>query len=680
MDGRSSMGARPVRSEPRALSYLVRLVTGLVASLIFGAGAGEPPVPTGAVEQVKVRLVQLDAEIVQPEGSTQPVTAADLELEVGGVAIGNFVLDRACAETPAEPAPEGTPRTEAPPAPAPVTHTTLVLFFDQSHLTMAGREGAIKIARSLIDRLIRNGARASIVSSASSLQTVVPMTDDPAKLLAGLDAMRRDPKAFDSYAMTEGSRVDDVLRQPDMTAKRSLVRWYAREERSQVGRTKDRVVGVLSGLADVSPPKGLVLFSDTLRQKAGLHFYHLLCPQTPVAIRPSCPEDPDVGSEELMPAAAMEIDEMVRTAVDRGVHFFTIEGQGMTATVLPSETERIALGEDTLVGLAAETGGEAFIRNGDGARMAERIAARVACPYIVSFSPGDLPRDKPLAVSLKAKAPGTKVKVQGRVVILSDSALLQARLTGAFAEPGLEDDGTLHAALIPRAFDGQTWKATLQVWMLSDDSGSFGATLGASTLQGDRVVDEISSSIATEARAAPIVLEHRVSLTPGKTRVVAVAHGRDGGDVYSTSLETEFPKVGKGAPVIAPVAVVQSRPAAVAEDKGARATGSTAIGEGEAIDPSRPVTLLSVVCRGADRETPLVIERWLEGKASSDYAPMTLEPGGEACLVTSDVVAAHGVENLLADYRIVVRSKGEIVADQRRALHFGAAPRGSGGR
>jgi hypothetical protein len=242
------------------------------------AAVEAPPVPSRQSEHVNVRLVQLDVAIDTSRMTPlRALTASDLELSVDGREITDFYLDSTCTPSRGTEQPTAGESAGEPPAPA-LQRTAIVFFFDQAHLTLGGRELAIELAKSLVSRLIVHGARGSLVSSGSQLQTIVPLTDDPSKLIAGIDAMRNDTRLFDSYGMTEGRRVDEVvwLRQADEEMARMCARMYAREEVSKARETQGQLVVTLDGLAELPPPKAVVYFGDMLRQKAGLHYYHLL--------------------------------------------------------------------------------------------------------------------------------------------------------------------------------------------------------------------------------------------------------------------------------------------------------------------------------------------------------------------------------------------------------------------
>ena len=177
-----------------------------IAWVLVRAAADErPPASTGLTETLEKRLVQLDVAVEGDPAAIRAITAEDFAFYVGEHEVQGLIVDRLCVDGPATTAVtrvEGaTASLPEPPAPRP--RATFVFYFDQTHLTLSGREFALVTARELINRLVVEGSQASIVSSAKRLETFVAMTGDREKLLAGLERLRKDPRHMESYAQTE---------------------------------------------------------------------------------------------------------------------------------------------------------------------------------------------------------------------------------------------------------------------------------------------------------------------------------------------------------------------------------------------------------------------------------------------------------------------------------------------
>ena len=187
----------------------------LCRPLVASRPAAEEPKPTSLTETVEKRLVQLDVAVEGDRDAIRALTAKDFVVYVGRARDSRADLDRLCGDEPAPPLP--SPERSRHRAPGPrgrpashATRATFVFFFDQTHLTMMGRALSLETAEDLINRLVVEGSRASIVSNARRLETIVPMTSDREKLLAGLERLRNDPRQWDSYAETEVRRAEEI--------------------------------------------------------------------------------------------------------------------------------------------------------------------------------------------------------------------------------------------------------------------------------------------------------------------------------------------------------------------------------------------------------------------------------------------------------------------------------------
>ena len=631
--------------------------------------ADQPPKPTGLNETVEKRLVQLDVGVEGDRDAIRGITAKDFVFYVGEHEVQGLIVDHLCGDErppgPAKPDDRSAdkPKTVAVP---PITRprATFVFFFDQPHLTQAGRALSLETARDLITRLVVDGTRASIVSSSKRLETIVPLTEDRAKLVAGLERLRGDPRQWESYSETEQGRVDDLMDE----CKRSpygclpLATSYAREEWHEARRSTERLGITVGTLAEASMPKALVYFGDTLRQRAGLHYLYVAAP----------PSDPVVASAEMVPSAAAEFDAVINEALARGVHFFTIQAEGRPG--LDAVRHRHA--QDALVGLAAETGGEAFLGGASLEFIARRITARTSCTLLLSFPPGDLPRDTPLGVTLELHVPNVKIQKQGRIVVPSPASIEHARLVAAFVDPASSDDGSLRVLVIPRGGDGNVWKASVQLRLRPTGVPDSSAELGASIVRHDTVADHFASSIATKSGTRAMVLEKSLDFAPGEFSVVAVARDAKRGDIGSSRLDADWPSPAKSAAAIVPIAVLQAGPAAMSKDGAFSSSGFLAHDVDELLDPAASITLETVVCRGGRTSMPVVVERWVEDELANEFVPMTIDATGDPCVQIVDVVRAGRLRPGVVDYRVAARIGDEIVAQERRALRVGSGMNG----
>jgi hypothetical protein len=617
-------------------------------------------------ETVEKRLVQLDIAVEGDPAAIRAITAKDFVLYVGEREVQGLIVDHLCGDEPAsEPETKDAQPVEGPAGAAPkITRprATFVFYFDQPHLTMAGREFSLETTRELIIRLVVEGTRASIVSNGRRLETVVPLTADREKLLAGLEKVRNNPKQFESYAMTEDARAREAaLAGVSETQCNWVAKNYVQEEWQAARRSTQRLGITVGTLTEAPVPKALVFFGDNLRQAAGLHYLQLVCENSREEL-----------SARMVPSASAEFDAVINEALARGVHFFTIQAEGLLVYRPGWDTQRHRKAQDALVALAAETGGEAFLGGASNKYIAGRIEKLTSCRLLLSFPPGDLPEDKAMNVTFELHVPKVKIRTQGRIVVPSALSIERARLLAAFTDPSSSDDGSLRALLIPRGGDGKTWKASVQLRLRPTGLPDNSAELGASIVRHEEVTDHFASSIATKSGSRAMVLEKTLDVAPGEFSVVAVAKDAKRGDIGSSRLDADWPSPAKSVAAIAPIAVLQAGPAAMSKDGAISSAGSLARDVDELLDPSASVALETVVCRGAKTTAPVVVERWLEGGPSGEFEPMTIAATEGPCLQIVDVVRPGRLRPGVVDYRVVARIGDDIFANERRSLRVGA--------
>ena len=649
-----------------------------------GSAVTEQPTPTQLEEKLEKRLVQLDVAVEGDRDVILRLTAKDITVYAGVHEVQGLIVDPLCGDAPA-PAPSPT-QQEAKTEPSARPRVTFVFFFDQPHLTLLGRTRSLEMARELITRLVVHGGRASIVSNGKSLETIVPLTDNPERLLEGLERLRNSFTQFEAYADGESAREQQVRDAYEMSTRLCKARrcppWlaltYASEELRIARASTARLAIAVVGLAEVPAPKALVYFGDTLRQSSGLHYLQVnkCLPCNGGARACEACQDPwsEVEKATMIPSAASAFDAVINAALARGVHFFTIEAQGLVAYRPGLETKRNRQAQGALGALAAETGGQAFFGGASTTFIAKRIDELTSCRLLLSFPPGELPLDKAMGVTIVVNVPKVKIRAQGRIVVPGPASIEQSRLLAAFVDPASSDDGSLRALLVPRGGDGKNWKASIQLRLrptgLSDNS----AELGASIVRRDRVTDHFAASIATASGTRPTVLEKTMDIPPGEFSVVAVAFDAKRGDIGSKRLDGDWPNPAKSAAAIAPIAALQAGAAAMSKDGAVSDSGSLARDVDEALDPATGISLVSVVCRGGTTRGPVVVERWLEDGSRDEFAPMTITETGDPCLQTVDALRAGRLRPGTVDYRVVARVGDEIVAQQRRTLLVGTRP------
>ena len=659
--------------------------------------AEEPARDVGLVERTTTRLAQIDVTVTGPPGVVESLTESDFEVWINNRPVERFIVDRVCrtaAVAPAAPQEAGTPATpEAAPAPRPAA-PTYVFYLDHVHLTQSGRQNAIDMLRELVPRLIVDGARGTLLSNARDFHTVVPLTGDPRRILAGIDAIEGDPKHWDEYSAMEENRLADVskvMASGDGAAGGggisidqavAIARNYQREERWRQERDLRRIELVLARLAELDPPKAFLYFADTMRQNAGEHYLSFFGDSVlkrNAALASHMRNDADT--------AGLPFDRVVNQAASYGIRFYTVEAQGLqtggigassrssptrmnNAASIEHGTQRIRDSQGTLKAMALETGGQAFLNGVAAPKIANAILEDLRCLYLVSFDPTGMPQDVPLRVVIRTDRPKVKLETRGRLVVQSESSRLTSRLLSTFAAPEMEaNDVPLRVGVVPVGFEKGRFKARVQVAIPPQPVAGAVWDLGISLVSKGEVRDDTSGRVSVPIPNIPIVLEHEMEFGSGSYELVAVAHEATTEQTAAARLEGSFPDLDDKLATVGPISILQPTTGAFLRNGATRSTGTILFGEGDPLALESATAAIGLVCRARDQKGALRVERSLVGESETRFPDQTLDLGAERCAQILDVIP----EKTLAPgrFRYVIRvfgTQGEIAREERAFL------------
>jgi hypothetical protein len=568
---------------------------------------------------------------------------------VGHTRVEDFSADRVCNSWPEG---AGEPRPDESRSPE-MSAPSFLFFFDQMHLTKSGRANALDVARDLVNRLVTHGARAAIVSSASRLETFVPLTDDRSRLLQGLDRLRDDPTQQDTNAQFEDSRARQIaIERLHSRPSLPLVRRFADDESLQARRSEQRLGLSLGVLGAERPPRGAFYFGDTLRQNAGQHYFGV------------------ESSDYVSGFGSIDFDRLVRDALGFDVHLFPV----LADALAPDEPRRNDA-QATLRSLGLQTGGEAFVRGDSGGKIAARVHQRFDCMYVLSFRPEGLPTDKTLGVTVRIARAGAKASAQGLIVIPSASARKTARILSAFTL-GTNDapDAGFSVSVIFLSVDKRGYRALVQVLAPPIGNGNAAWDLGASLFSRDSMRDDFAAHLTANVANVPVVLEKDVTLGAGPYEIIAV--GQLNGDrVLSSRIEGVLPTIGRDG-WVSPIAAVQEGAAAFSRNDVTRTSGTVIVRDGESVNAKLPVAFISVVCRDGTKDDEVVL-RTLSGNDSVSFDPIHVIPA-DRCIQVRDVIPAMVLDPGRFTYSVQLkRGDAELQSGSRR-LVVGAGPDVSG--
>ncbi|HXV75252.1 MAG TPA: hypothetical protein VD788_02965, partial [Candidatus Polarisedimenticolaceae bacterium] len=443
-------------------------------------------------------------------------------------------------------------------------------------------------------------------------------------------------------------------------------------------RNMRRLAMTLGQLVDLAPPRVLIYFADVTRSNPGEHYLSFFGSN----LVHSQPALEAISADAV--AGGLAFDQVVNQASAQGVRIYTVEARGLVADAdrartgsataaatgqNPPSSSRVRIGDThrTLQGMAAETGGYAFLHGVRASKIAERIREDSQCVYLASFDPGRFARDQPLRLVVELVGrPEVELRVRGRIVIESASARKTAELLRAFAAPNsIPDPFEVNAGLVPTGFDHGRYTALLQVAVPGSPLPTATWDLGASLVMNDKVREKAAGRLSANGPNVPVILESQVSFKPGAYELVAVAHEEHSGLVSSTELFVDWPSLDEPETMVGPIALLQPATGAFMRQGETRGEGSLLVAVDRPLSTTLPSAFVGIVCRRkADRR--LEIRRAVIGSATHEFP--VLELGGEAehCAQLRDVVPSNTLPRGYYSYTIEVLADGATLDRRQR--------------
>jgi hypothetical protein len=403
----------------------------------------------------------------------------------------------------------------------------------------------------------------------------------------------------------------------------------------------DRLRAVLAGLEGDEPPKVMVYFADTMRRNAGEHYRGLLHEEArkPRVLDKSGASVRTTPDREAARALGPErgFDAVVDEAAAHGVRFYPVQAEGMSAS-----SGRVKDAENTLASLALDTGGRSFLRGAGSDAIVRGMAEDLACVYVLSFDPTGFPEDRPLPIHVGIRRAGATAHTRSRMVMQSESARRASHVLAAFASGGGSGVGgaRVRAEVIPTGVHGDRFEGLVQVAVEppADERGAW--DVGFSVVSHDKVGSSASSRIEVNVKGVPLVLEQEVDFDAAEYRIMAVAQQVSLDGVASASIEGAWPRAAGDAVGVGRVVIVQPVAGGFRRGEETRTKGSLAIPDGGAVQGTSPSAFLGILCRGDGVGVPLVVQRELQGETSIRFPDIRIEPSGDPCAVTRDLVRA----------------------------------------
>jgi hypothetical protein len=459
-----------------------------------------------------------------------------------------------------------------------------------------------------------------------------------------------------------------------VTHAKTTARQYQRDEKWHTELALARFSMMLGRMDGIDPPKAVLYFADRMRSNAGDH-YIAMFQGTDGGVDPR-----DPTTQILVGNTLPTFNQVIDSAATRGTRIYAVQAEGLipglsstpvsgvavrysSGNALAGGKRRFTDANNSLVSLAAETGGQAFLHGVGPAKIARRIRADLACVYLISFDPEDLPQDRRVPLSVYVNRPKTEVRTRTRVVVESDSARLTSRLTTALTNPErAEDDARLRAVVVPTGYSAGRYTALVQVRVSGTEFTGTVWDLGLSSLSRGRLREQASTRVSLPAPNVPVVFEAKMEFAPGPYELTAVAHDVNRDAVTSLRVDGSWPDPEEAEATVGPIALVQPVNAVFVRDGGYKRYGTLARADRDWVRPDQPAALLAIICRSRSQKRVVSVERRLEGDTVAGFPPLSVEPEKEPCVLISDVIPAGTMTEGAFNYSVRVLHKDEEIA------------------
>ena len=626
------------------------LAIAVALSIVLPANAETPPTVTERgvlTERTGRDLAQIEVMVDGSREITRGLTVQEFELLIAGHPVDIIAADNLCRD-------ESTDESKEPLASTvPAVSMSVLFYFDQHNLTIEGRQNSVRLAKEMVAELVGAGHRASIVSAGDQLATVSGFSDDIGKLHVALDALRKDRTQFDEYSTLEPNRHQHIMEAgwSSDSAACALAKSYQTEEIARTEGALELFSSVLGRFLNENPPKVAVYFGDTMRLKAGRHYF--------AAAGTGCVRNPF--------DAFWAFQRVTQDAAAFGVRVYAVQAAGLTDSTIVSRTAQAWATQDSqggLKALALDTGGDAFLGGASAKTMVKRINKDSDCVYVLNFDPASLPRDQALAIRVKLKRPEIRVRSRSQIVLQSESTRRTSELLSAFASPdAVKDRWPIYGAVVPIEFRKGRFRALVQVVipeaMLPDGEEW---DIGASLVFGSVVRSDESGRIAVDRAGIPLVLESEMIFRPGPFDVMLVGQELRSGGIAAGRISGEWPRA-REAPAITDIVILQPTDGAFLRDEESRTKGSLAVRPDGSVRAGQPTAILSLVCRPRDWKKAIIVERSVTGETEVRFPPLEFLPEDDLCVQIRDLVPAKTLTSGAFSY--TVRMKGTSVKRSR---------------
>jgi VWFA-related protein len=346
-----------------------------------------------------VRDLKQDDFTITEDGKTQKVLSLDIENTDALIASGEVqavnLLGELNGATPTQIQNDVKTKAQAP-SPTQYTKETfrdrrlMVLFFDLTSMQPEEIKRGVESAEKFVDDQLKPSDLVAVLSLSTRFNTDQDFTSNKEDLKTAIESL--DPDSGNGFAA--GATADDAAATDDASTDQTFTADETETNTFNTDRKLDALRTMFETLQGIDQKKSVVFFTGGLTT-SGIDNQTSLRAAINAAVRSNTSIYPiDVrGLQAIVPGGDAS------TASRRGQGVFN--GSGVRG-----QFTRQQQSQDTLVTLAADTGGKAFMDTNDFAPVFSKIQEDTAMYYVLSYSTTNAAKDgryRQIRVTVKAK-------------------------------------------------------------------------------------------------------------------------------------------------------------------------------------------------------------------------------------------------------------------------------------
>lgn len=449
-----------------------------------------------AGETIEVRVANVDVVVTDRGGRPiHGLTKDDFELYENRKpqAITNFyeIAGDTAAPAPAPaPAPaaevRGVATAQAAEAPVEMRQRSLVIFVDNSSIDPLRRNQAIDETVAAVDRLMRRGDDAMLVTWDQRAHVVQPFTADPAALKRALESVRNVGGSLSNIAIQRNqvvsfasARASEVLAGRESATKAyadsvSEARAYAEWLRGTQVQMLNALTNTIATLSGIEGKKVLMFVGGELQERPGLDafqqvdalFLNLVRNQTPAVIR-----ETDVNM-------TVDLQKVARTANANGVTLYMVNVADRSRTAAEGSLQNLPNAEIgftqeannyvSMARLASDTGGTVISGSSNYTAILDTISRDLGSYYSLGYKPpagGAADR----TITVRVKRPGAIARTRRAYALKSAEELMHDRVIANAYHPAMKGDFPVAIETAPpEAFQSGLYRVKMTLTFPSD--------------------------------------------------------------------------------------------------------------------------------------------------------------------------------------------------------------------